>query len=99
MLLIIIIINYKGNEILNQKGEWGQNLPPRLVVEDGRNGQEKPINPEATQTDKQRGQQRKQNDSNEETQENTREDEPQPKRSKTGEEAKSAPPPPRDRHR
>ena len=87
-----LISSYKGDEILNQKGEWGQNLPPRLVVEDGRNGQEKPINPEATQTEKQRGQQRKQNESNEETQENTREDEPQPKRSKTGEEAKTAPP-------
>ena len=31
------ISSFKGEEILNRKGEWGENLPPRLVVED-RNG-------------------------------------------------------------
>ena len=28
--------NYKGDMILNRKGEWGNNVPPRLVVEDER---------------------------------------------------------------
>ena len=30
------ISNFGGHKVLNQKGEWGQNLPPRTVVEDGR---------------------------------------------------------------
>ena len=25
--------NYKGDTLLNRKGEWGNNLPPRLIVE------------------------------------------------------------------
>merc|ERR1711954_421897 len=36
-----LISNFKGGMILNQKGEWGQNLPPRLVVTDGRDGTER----------------------------------------------------------
>ena len=26
--------NYKGDTLLNRKGEWGNNLPPKLIVED-----------------------------------------------------------------
>ena len=26
--------NYKGVTLLNRKGEWGNNLPPKLIVED-----------------------------------------------------------------
>ena len=36
-----MIANFTGGEVLNQRGEWGQNLPPRLVVTDGRDGTEK----------------------------------------------------------
>merc|ERR1711954_442364 len=41
-----LISNFKGGMILNQKGDWGQNLPPKLVVTDGRDGSEKlpPVN-------------------------------------------------------
>ena len=28
------IISFKGHKILNRKGEWGQNLPPKLVEDD-----------------------------------------------------------------
>merc|ERR1711954_83580 len=28
------ISSFKGEEILNRKGEWGENLPPKLVVEE-----------------------------------------------------------------
>ena len=26
--------NYRGDTLLNRKGEWGNNLPPKLIVED-----------------------------------------------------------------
>ena len=41
------ISKYDGHKILNQKGEWGHNLPPRLVVEDGRSRTHKFTEPEA----------------------------------------------------
>ena len=28
-----LIEMYKGTKIMNRKGEWGQNLPPKLVIE------------------------------------------------------------------
>ena len=34
------IANFKGDLLLNQKGEWGQNLPPKLVIEDHKEGAE-----------------------------------------------------------
>ena len=33
-----LISTFEGHEILNRKGEWGENLPPKLVVEDQRDG-------------------------------------------------------------
>ena len=26
--------NFKGDTLLNRKGEWGNNLPPKLVIEE-----------------------------------------------------------------
>ena len=34
-----MISNLNGDKLLNKKGEWGQNLPPVLVVEDQRDEQ------------------------------------------------------------
>ena len=31
-----LIANFKGDVLLNRKGEWGQNLPPKIVIEDQR---------------------------------------------------------------
>ena len=31
-----LIANYKGDILMNRKGEWGQNLPPKLIIEDQR---------------------------------------------------------------
>ena len=28
-----LITNFKGDVLMNRKGDWGQNLPPRLIVE------------------------------------------------------------------
>ena len=29
-----LIGDFKGQRIINRKGEWGENLPPKLIVED-----------------------------------------------------------------
>ena len=33
-----LISSFKGDEVLNRKGEWGENLPPKIIIEDQREG-------------------------------------------------------------
>ena len=35
----VLIQHHAGSNLLNRRGEWGQNLPPKLVVEDDFDGQ------------------------------------------------------------
>ena len=47
-----MISKFKGDKVLNQKGEWGQNLPPKIVVEDGRQEDHLYTNPEGQNQEK-----------------------------------------------
>ena len=40
------ISKFEGHKVLNHKGEWGHNLPPRIVVEDERQEGHEYTNPE-----------------------------------------------------
>ena len=34
--------NFKGDTLLNRKGEWGNNLPPKLIIEEAVEKKEQP---------------------------------------------------------
>ena len=48
-----VIADYKGGTLLNKKGEWGQNLPPKFeIVTEGYTNGAKSSNPDSRQTGK-----------------------------------------------